>query len=121
MKTKINLTLIAVFFMGLNAEAQLLEKLKKRAQEKGMVTREVSYDTTENAKNRTASSGEEELVINSAKDFFTTDVVMKLYYETDAVIQTEYFDADNIAMRTEFPDPTTKPLFNDSRRFCLCL
>ena len=72
MKTKINLTLIALFFMGLNAEAQLMEKLKKRAQEKGLVTREVSYDTTENAKNRTASNGEEELVINSAKDFFTT-------------------------------------------------
>ncbi len=117
MKTKINLTLIALFFMGLNAEAQLMEKLKKRAQEKGLVTREVSYDTTENAKNRTASNGEEELVINSAKDFFTTDVVMKLYYETGAVIQTEYFDADAIAMRTEFPDPAKKPLFNDSKGF----
>jgi hypothetical protein len=117
MKTKIDLTLIALFFMSLNAEAQLLEKLKKRAQEKGLVTREVSYDTTENAKNRTASSGEKELVINSAKDFFTTDVVMKLYYETDAVIQTEYFDADAIAMRTEFPDPAKKPMYNDSKGF----
>lgn len=117
MKTKINLTLIALFFMGLNADAQLLGKLKKRAQEKGLVTREVSYDTTENAKNRTASSGEKELVINSAKDFFTTDVVMKLYYETNAVIHTQYFDADVIAMRTEFPDPSKKPMYHDSKGY----
>lgn len=117
MKTKITLTLIALFFMGLNAEAQLFEKLKEKAQEKGLITRKVSYDSTENAKNRTASNRDEELVINSAKDFFTTDVVMKLYYDTKAVIHTQYFDADNIAMRTEFPDPSKKPLFHDSEGF----
>ena len=37
--------------------------------------------------------------------------------KTHAVIQTEYFDADAIAMRTEFPEPAKKPLFNDSKGF----
>ena len=36
MKTKINLTLIALFFMGLNAEAQLMEKLKKELKKKDL-------------------------------------------------------------------------------------
>ena len=117
MKSKINLTLIALFFLGLNSEAQLLEKLKKRMQEKGPVTKEVSYDTTKNSKNRTASNNDEELVINSAKDFFTTDVVMKMYYDNNAVIHTQYFDADKIAMRTEYPDQATKPLFHDREGF----
>jgi hypothetical protein len=117
MKTKLNLLLIPLFFMGLIAEAQLLEKLKKRAQEKGLETREVSFDTTGNAKNRMASDESEELVINTAKDFFTTDVVMKLYYETNEVIHIQYFDADNIAMRTELPDPSKKPMFHDSKGY----
>ena len=117
MKNKITLTLIALFFMGFIAEAQLLEKLKQRAKEKGLETKKVSFDSTDNAKNRTTSYEDEELVINSAKDFFTTDVVMKLYYETDEVIHIQYFDADHIAMRTELPDPSKKPLFHDSKGY----
>ncbi|WP_445737363.1 hypothetical protein [Mariniflexile sp.] len=115
---KILLTLLFLF-LGQNTQAQLLDKLKQRAEEKGLQTREVSFDSTDNAKNRATSYEEEELVINSASDFFTTDVVMKLYYdyENKAVIHTQYFDADAIAMRTEFPDPTKKPLFHDSKGY----
>ncbi|MEZ4793213.1 MAG: hypothetical protein R2783_07050 [Gelidibacter sp.] len=115
MKSKIILFMVIFLFTGINTEAQLLEKLKERAKEKGLETREVSFDSTENTRNRTVSNEDEELVINSAKDFFTTDVVMKLYYETNAVISTQYFDADAIAMRTEFPDPSKKPLFQDRK------
>ena len=117
MKTKISLLLIPLLIIGLSVEAQLLEKLKKRAQEKGLQTREVSFDTTGNAKNRMASDESEELVINTAKDFFTTDVVMKLYHKTSEVIHVQYFDADNIAMRTELADPSKKPLFHDSKGY----
>ncbi len=117
MKTKLIITTLLVVFSGFNAEAQLLEKLKKRAKEKGLETRDISFDSTDNVKNRSASSNDEELIINSAKDFFTTDVVMKLYYETEAVIQTQYFDADAIAMRTEDVSGQTKPMFHDSKGY----
>ena len=114
MKTKINIIAAVLLLVGLNAEAQLLEKLKKRAEEKGRTTRDVSFDSTENAKNRMAPGEKEEFVINTAKDFFTSDIVMRLYYKTDAVIHTQYFDHDNIAMRTELADPSKKPLYHDS-------
>ena len=112
-KTKINLLLIPLLFMGLIAEAQIFEKFKKRALE----TREVSSDTTGNAKNKMVSDESEVLVNQTAKDFFTTDVVMKLYYETNEVIHIQYFDADNITMRTELSDSSKKPLFHDSKGY----
>jgi hypothetical protein len=115
MKLKLIILLSIFLVSGYSTKAQLLDKLKERAKEKGYQTRDVSFDSTDNAKNRTSSNEAEELVINSAKDFFTTDVIMKLYYETNAVISTQYFDADVIAMRTEFPDPTQKPLFQDRK------
>lgn len=116
---KLKLIILSSIFLvfGYSTKAQLLDKLKERAKEKGLETKEVSFDSTDNVKNRTTSNEDEELIINSAKDFFNTDVVMKLYYETNAVIHTQYFDADNIAMRTEFPDPSKKPLFHDSEGF----
>lgn len=109
---------ILVFLItGIYAEAQLLDKLKQRAKEKGLETREVSYDSSANVANRYASNEDEELVINSAKDFFNKDIVMKLYYETNEVIHTQYFDADAIAMRTEFPEKARKPIYHDSKGF----
>ena len=44
---------------------------------------------------------------------------MKLYYETDAVIQTEYFDADAIAMRTEFRAQHKNPYFMIAKVFSM--
>ncbi|MBT8287593.1 MAG: hypothetical protein KJO00_06215 [Bacteroidia bacterium] len=110
------ITILVLLFTGFHAEAQLLEKLKKRAQEKGLETREVSYDSAENAKNRLYSEGEE-LEINTARDFFTTDVEMKMYYETDEVIRTQFFDAEAIAMRTEGVAGQIKPMFHDSEGY----
>ena len=116
--TKYTVTIIvAMLLFGFNTQAQLLDKLKERAKEKGLETREVSYNKSENEVNRNSSSEVEELVINTAKDFFNQDVVMKLYYETNAVIHTQYFDADAIAMRTEFPDNSKKPVFHDSKGY----
>ncbi|WP_411768902.1 hypothetical protein [Winogradskyella sp. A3E31] len=117
MKLKIVLLSFSLFFLGFNVQAQLLDKLKERAKEKGLKTREVSFDSTDNEKNRNASSGKEELVINSAKDFFTTDVIMQLYHETDAVVHTQYFDAESIAMRTEIPGNREKPLYQDRQNY----
>ncbi len=116
---KLKLTIVSFFMIlsGLNTQAQLLEKLKQRAQEKGLETRDVSFDTTDNAKNRATSFETEELAINSARDFFTSDVVMKLYHDSDAVVQIQYFDAETIAMRTKAPGNSEKPLYQDSKGY----
>jgi hypothetical protein len=114
MKLKSILLITALFISGINVEAQLLEKLKERAKEKGLETREVSLDTTDNAKNRTTSFEEEELVIKSAKDFFTRDVVMALYNAQGQLVQTSYFDDETIAMRTEQVDGPN-PIYHDDK------
>ncbi|WOD43807.1 hypothetical protein [Hwangdonia lutea] len=116
MKPKLIL-IVLLLFSGLQTQAQLLDELKKRAKEKGYETREVSLDTSDNAKYRTTSYEAEELVINSAKDFFTTDLIMKLYHDSDAVVHTQYFDAETIAMRTEVAGNSEKPLFQDRKGF----
>lgn len=114
MKTKKILINVLFLFSMFQVEAQLLEELKKRAKEKGLETQEVSFDTIDNAKHRTTSYEEEELTINSAKDFFTTDVVMVLYSAQGQLVQTSYFDAETIAMRTEqVVDP--KPIYHDDK------
>ncbi len=101
-------------FTGFQTEAQLLEKLKERAKEKGLETREVSLDTTDNVKHRTTSYEEKKLIVNSAKDFFTTDVVMALYNAQGQLVQTSYFDAETIAMRTEQID-NPNPIYHDDK------
>lgn len=108
------LTGFLVLLFGTTAKAQLLEKLKKRAKEKGLETKEVSYDTTGNTKNRTTSYEREELVLNSAKDFFNKDVVLKLIDDKNMIIQTMYFDKEVIAMRTEQNDKS-KPIYHDNK------
>jgi len=112
MKTKLILISLVFLFSGMNCHAQLMEKLKERAKEKGLETREVSLDTSDNAITRTTSYEEEELVINSAKDFFTTDVVMALYNAKGELVQTSFFDAESIAMRTETV-VDRKPIYHD--------
>lgn len=106
--------LIISLFIGFQAQAQLLDKLKERAKEKGLETRDVSFDSTDNAKNRTTSNEKEELVINSAQDFFNKDVVMALYNAKGELVQTSYFDAETIAMRTETV-VGGKPIYHDNK------
>jgi hypothetical protein len=117
MNTKLVLIALMICTANFSAEAQLLDKLKERAKEKGLETQEVSYDKTANDANINSSPVDEELLINSAKDFFNTDVVMELYHDTNAVIHTQYFDADVIAMRTEFPGNSKRPMFHDSKNY----
>tara|TARA_R110002050_G_scaffold22591_2_gene61498 strand:+ start:12648 stop:13535 length:888 start_codon:yes stop_codon:yes gene_type:complete len=114
MRTKLFFITGLFFFSGFHAEAQLLDKLKQRAEEKGLQTRDVSFDSTDNEKNRTTSFEEEELQINSAQDFFTTDVVMKMYNENGQYTQTLFFDADAIAMRIE-SESQPKPGYQDRK------
>jgi len=64
MRTKLFFITGLFFFSGFHAQAQLLDKLKQRAKEKGLQTREVSFDSTDNEKNRTTSFEEEELQLN---------------------------------------------------------
>jgi len=117
MKTKILITLISLL-LGFThyVEAQLIDKLKERAKEKGLETKEVSYDTTDNQKNRTTSFEEKELIINSPSDFFTKDVVMALYNDKNQLVQTSFFDAETIAMRTEQVS-NPKPIFHDRKGY----
>lgn len=113
MQSKLILVTLLLFFSGFNVKAQLLDKLKERAKEKGLETREVSFDSTDNEKNRTTSFEEEELQINSAQDFFTKDVVMALYNDNGQLVQTAYFDKETIAMRTETVANPKHPIYHD--------
>lgn len=113
MKLKLRLFFAVMVFFGFHTQAQLLEKLKERAKEKGLETREVSLDTTDNAKNRTTSFEKEDLVLHSAKDFFNQDVVLKLIDEKGNLVQTSFFDREAVAMRTEMNN-NPNPIYHDS-------
>ena len=114
MKTKVILASICVLFSCFYMEAQLLEKLKQRAKEKGLETREVSFDSSANEANRNSSSEVEELVLNTANEFFNKDVVLKLIDDKGNLIQTLFFDKEVIAMRTEQSN-IPNPIYHDSK------
>ena len=99
MKPKL-ISLIVLLFLGTHVQAQLLDALKKRAEQKGLETREVSYDSTAYDASKDYSD-EEDFAIESASDFFTNDVVMDMYNKDGYLVQTSFFDAETIAMRTE--------------------
>ena len=111
MKNQQVISFLLLCFACTITHAQLLDALKKRAQERGMETREVSYDST--AYDPNAVNYGEEREINSAKDFFTKDVVMKLYNE-GSLVQTAYFDKETIAMRTE-AKINPQPIYHDRK------
>lgn len=69
MKPKLMITILLFLFSGLQVQAQLLEKLKERAKEKGLETREVSFDSSDNATNRTTTFEEEKLTLNALSNF----------------------------------------------------
>lgn len=111
MKTKALIVSLCFGLLGFNSQAQLLDKLKQRAKEKGLETREVSYDSTQVNTDVTYIEDKE---INNVEDFFTTDVVMKLYDEDGNWVQTSYFDKETIAMRIE-AQVSTKPAYQDRK------
>ena len=116
MKLKLLYSVLTIFLFGFNGYAQLLDKLKERAKEKGLETQEVSFDSTNNEKHRTTSYEAEKLTINTASDFFTNDVVMDLYNKDGQLVQSSYFDAETIAMRTEQVG-RKDPIYHDSKGY----
>jgi hypothetical protein len=112
MKTKVILLTLCFCMASWSTNAQLLEKLKQRAEEKGLETREVSYDSTENEKNRTYTEGED-FSIKNVKEFFNKDVIMALYND-GILVQTAFFDAEVIAMRTERVN-NPNPIYHDDK------
>ncbi len=114
MKPKLIFISFILLFTGFQVEGQLLKELKKRAEEKGLQTKEVSIDTTDNAKNRTTSFEKEELVLKSAKDFFNKDIVLKMIDDKGQLVQTLFFDKEVIAMRTEQSN-NPNPIYHDSK------
>ena len=116
MKTKIIYLTLVFLFSGAYTHAQLMDKLKLRAKEKGLETKEVSFDTTDNEKYRTTSYEVEELALNTPQDFYNKDVVMLGYNEKGGLTQTSYFDSETVAMRTELvEDPSKLPIFHDDK------
>jgi hypothetical protein len=131
-KTPILIVLICLLFT-VNAEAQLLKKLKKKAEQAAErtilnKTVEVVSETTEktiddatskkdtssennkedskNTKNHSEiTSGNAALERNTQakKDFYKEDVVVKLH-ENGKLNQAQYFDADQVAVRLEQKD-----------------
>ena len=114
MKIKLICTAILIILFGYNANAQLLDKLKQRAKEKGLETREVSYDST--SYDASKDQSDEEYIIESAQDFFTNDVIMNMYNKDGQLVQTSYFDAETIAMRTE-NGINPRPIYHDRRGY----
>ncbi len=118
MKDRSVILVLLFLFTGAVAHAQLMEKLKQRAKEKGIETSdEVTYDI--NAYDPNMDTGDddafEELDLGSAQEFFNKDVVMALYDYDGRLKQTAYFDADVIAMRTELNDGETPSVYHDDQ------
>lgn len=104
--------IIFLSFSCISVQAQLLDALKKRADEKGLETREISYDTTSYDESKDFSDYEG-LVINKAQDFYNKDVIMTSYDKDGRLVQTSFFDSETVAMRTENPI-IYKPVYHDS-------
>lgn len=132
MKTKYILTILCCLTVAFNAEAQILKKLRKKAEQAAertilKKTDEVVTKKTEktiddatskkdkpknNEENRTIDTNEGPNTAlkrhtKSKKDFFKEDMVIKLH-ENGKLNQTQYFDVDEIAVRIDDvnkPDP----------------
>ncbi|MEQ3796365.1 hypothetical protein AAFP94_14340 [Flavobacteriaceae bacterium MJ-SS4] len=116
MKLKPIYLIVLSLLLGLNVQAQLMDKLKERAKEKGIETNEeVTYDKSAYDPNMDTDDEDEyeDLEINSPEEFFDKDVVMALYNEKDQLVQTAYFDKEVIAMRTETVANPLYPIFHD--------
>jgi hypothetical protein len=101
---------------GFHSEAQLLDKLKQRAKEKGIKTSEnVKYDQSayDPDMEMDEDEGLMELELSSASDFYNKDVVMELYND-GLLVQTAYFDSNAIAMRTD-SKVNPRPVYHDDK------
>ncbi|WP_228852012.1 hypothetical protein [Aegicerativicinus sediminis] len=137
MKTKYIIGICCSLFLWTNTEAQLLKKLKKRAEQAAertildktdeavTKTTENTIDGVTNGKNQDDSpnpignsvSNNSALTKNTAekKAFYTEDVIIKMH-ENDNLNQIQYFDADEVAARIE-SNKLPQPGYNDSEGF----
>ncbi len=107
MKIKHLVFLIVCFSVFSNSEAQLLKKLKKKINQ---VTEIDKSETTKGSNNSALEKNTKE-----KKAFYTSDVVVQLV-ENGKTNQTQYFDADAIAVKLE-DKKQPKPGFMDSEGF----
>ena len=139
MKTKYLILTLCVLFIGFNSEAQLLKKLKEKAEQAAERTvlkktdevvsqkTEEAIDgvTTGNSKENNKSTKGDEITAsaNSAlqkntmakKSFYKEDVVIKMH-ENGNLNQIQSFDADQVAVRIE-SEKLPQPGYNDSEGF----
>lgn len=141
MKTKQILSLILCLCIGFSSNAQFLKKLKKKAEDAVERTvlrktdekvsqktektiddatskKDKSSDETNDSMNQSEiTSGNAALEVNTEakKEFFQEDVVIKLH-ENGNLNQTQYFDADQVAVRL-VQDNQPKPGYIDSEGF----
>jgi hypothetical protein len=142
MKTKQIISLILFLCIGISSNAQFLKKLKKKAEqavertvlnktdEKVSQTTEKTIDDVTSKKDKSSDNSKEDsndqteitsgnaaLEVNTEakKEFFREDVVIKLH-ENGKLNQTQYFDADQVAVRLE-QDDEPKPGYADSEGF----
>lgn len=138
MKLKIVLMALCLVGFGQNAEAQILKKIKKKAEqaaERAVLkkTEEKTGDVVENAFDSIANDPSEksleknrqiktEAGANPAKEVNTE--VKRSFYTSDLIVKTaengergsySYFDADELAMKGESPDGTI--LYIDSEGY----
>ena len=109
MKPKHIIGLLITLLFCFNAEAQLFNELKKRAEAKGKKTRKVAYDNS----HYEPDVAEEEVTLNSIKDFYNKDVVMTIFIDGKKT-QTAYFDADVTALKTDL-NTEPHPVFHDEK------
>lgn len=139
MKTKYLILSFSFLLIGFNSEAQLLKKLKEKAEQAAertvlKKTEEVVSQKTEeaidgvttgNSKGNKSNSKSGEITgstnialeKNTAakKSFYKEDVVIKLH-ENGNLNQTQFFDAEQVAARIESAK-LPKPGYNDSEGF----
>ncbi|MCK7590769.1 hypothetical protein M0G43_09300 [Subsaxibacter sp. CAU 1640] len=139
MRTKHIFTLIVCLFIGFSSEAQILKKLKKKAEqaaertilrktdeavskktEKTIDDATKKRDTSDdNASEESTSSEGDNTALekhkNAKQSFYREDVVIKLH-ENGKLNQTQYFDADAVAVRSVQND-MPKPNYVDSEGF----
>ncbi|WP_225037051.1 hypothetical protein [Winogradskyella sp. SM1960] len=138
MKRKHIILILVALFIGTPTNAQLLKKLKKKAEQAAertilkktdqIVTKKtektIDDATTKKSKTKTEKSTDTEATpANSAlnkhtqekTEFYKDDLEIKLL-ENGTLNQTQYFDADEVAVRLE-QDDMPKPGYIDSEGF----
>lgn len=139
MKTKLIFITCAFLLCGINAEAQLLKKLKKRAEQAAERTilnktdevvskkTEKTIDDATSKKEKSDKKEDEDTseleASNTAltknteakKAFFKEDIIIKMH-ENGNLNQTQFFDANEVAVRMEDPKQP-KPGFIDSEGY----